>query len=229
MFLSSKITKLLFIMIGLVLAISSTSAQVILYKSGNFTGEKLEITDTWTSGGGGQPWNDAINSIKVPTGWKIIIHENAAGNGSSLELTSDWTADAGWKNKISSISVVSRRNTLNEGEKLNAGQMLVSANSAFVLLMQEDDGHLCIYRMAKGVRGDFVWGSGKYGFKNAQLDMQTDGNLVVNAGSPKWASSTVPFFDQKWSGAGKPVKLVLENDGKLNLYNAAGAVVWAAQ
>lgn len=233
MFSSSKIKSLLFVVTSMVLGISQTQAQVTLYKSGNFTGDNLEISATWTSGGGGQPWNDVINSIKVPKGWKIIIYEHAAGNpaGKSLELTSDWTADASWKNKISNISVVSRRSALNAGEKLNTGERLYSSNGAYLLGMQ-DDGHLCVYQVENGKQGGFVWGSGVHGFPNAeksQLDMQTDGNLVVNAGAPQWSSKTMGFFDQKWAGAGKPVKLVLENDGKLNLYNAGGTVVWTAQ
>lgn len=211
----------------MVLGISQAQAQVILYKSGDFTGEKLEITDTWKAVVG---WNDAINSIKVSTGWKIVIYEHGIGNaaGKSLELTADWVADGSWRNKISNISVVSRRNTLNAGEQLNTNERLYAANGAYVLIMQ-NDGHLCTYTVKDGKHDSFTWGSGKHGFENARLNMQTDGNLVVNTNAPQWSSQTMAFFDSKWGGADKPIKLVLENDGKLNLYNAAGAVVWTAK
>ena len=60
--------------------------------------------------------------------------------------------------------------------------------------------------------------------------MQTDGNLVVYDGdnAAKWNSETHPYFDPKFKNpSNKPVKLVLENDGKLNLYTSSGSVIWS--
>lgn len=124
---------------------------------------------------------------------------------------------------------VKTQNTLSSGQTLHAGERLTSANGAYILRMQKDDGNLCIYRYSNNQQGPFVWGSMKYGFKNAKLVMQTDGNLVVydGAGVAKWASNTHPYNNPKFKDpAMKPVKCVLENDGKLKLYNAAGTVVW---
>ena len=127
------------------------------------------------------------------------------------------------------------RNTLNVGETLKAGEKLYSANGAYMLRMQEDDGNLCIYKSSQGRQGAFVWCSMAHGFKNAWLIMQADGNLCVytkedGADVAKWNTRTMAFFDQKWGqSANKPVKMVLENDGSLSLYNAAGSVVWKNQ
>lgn len=123
------------------------------------------------------------------------------------------------------------KNTLAAGESLKAGERLISANGSYIMRMQEDDGNLCIYNYAKGRQGRFVWGSMKYGFKNAKLVMQTDGNLVVYNGgnAAKWSSQTHPYYNSQFKTASnKPVKAVLENDGKLKLYTAAGAVVWSS-
>lgn len=78
-----------------------------LYKSTNFTGEKLDISGNW-SAASNMAWNDKIHSIKVPAGYKIIIYEDGPTKGKKLELTSDWVADSNWKNKISNISILSR-------------------------------------------------------------------------------------------------------------------------
>jgi len=129
-------------------------------------------------------------------------------------------------------TTVATKNTLNAGETLKAGERLTSANGAYILRMQEEDGNLCVYKFANGKQGSFVWGSMKYGFKNGKLVMQGDGNLVVYdaTNAAKWSSKTHPYYDAKFrNSSNKPVKLVLENDGRLNLYTAAGATVWSSR
>lgn len=124
---------------------------------------------------------------------------------------------------------VANNNTLKSGETLKAGEKLTSANGKYILSMQ-DDGNLCVYNYANGQQGGFVWGSMKYGFGNGKLTMQTDGNLVVydGNGEAKWNSETHPHFNDKFRDSNnKPVKLVLEDDGKIKLYTASGSVVWS--
>ena len=119
-----------------------------------------------------------------------------------------------------------KKNTLNAGESLLTNQRLYSSNGVYYLAMQAD-GNLCIYK----TEGDkFVWCSMVHGFAGGKLIMQTDGNLVVynNTNEAKWNSETHPFYNEKFRDANnKPVKLILENDGKLNLYTAAGKVIWS--
>ncbi|MBA4851900.1 beta/gamma crystallin domain-containing protein [Emticicia sp. BO119] len=92
---------------GRISYISVEPNMIGLYKSTNFTGEKLDIAGNW-SAASNMAWNDKINSIKVPAGYKIVIYENGPNNGKSLELTSDWVADSNWKNKISNINILSK-------------------------------------------------------------------------------------------------------------------------
>ncbi len=130
-----------------------------------------------------------------------------------------------WKVKIKKANT----NTLKANHSLQGDDILVSANGQFMLRMQEEDGNLCVYTIKDGKQGSFVWGSMKLGFKNGKLTMQDDGNLVVldSKNTPQWASETHPFLNDKFKDANnKPVKLVLENTGKLNLYSASGLVVW---
>jgi alpha-tubulin suppressor-like RCC1 family protein len=137
------------------------------------------------------------------------------------------------RGQISSVKVAqaTRSNTLKAGETLTAGKWLTSANGRFILRMQREDGHLCVYRFENGQQGEFVWGTGKHGFDDSKLVMQTDGNLVVYDGKDvfQWGSDTHPDLDVKFKDTNnKPVKLVLEDDGSLNLYTASGDVVWTA-
>lgn len=150
---------------------------------------------------------------------------------SSIPVIIAWGATSSRYCGTSSMTI-GGKNTLNMGETLAANASLISANGAYMLRMQAEDGNLCIYKVANGKQGEFVWCSMEYGFSNSKLVMQADGNLVVYDGSnkPHWASKTMAHFDQKWGqAANKPVKAVLENNGKLNLYNAAGTVVWTNQ
>ena len=135
-----------------------------------------------------------------------------------------------WSSDMKKTVAKKTTNILLAGQTLKAGERLTSSNGAYILRMQEDDGNLCIYQYANGKQGAFVWGSMKYGFKGAELKMQSDGNLVVYAGGEaKWASETTPFFDKKFSGANKPVRAVLNNNGVLLLVNAKGAKVWSSK
>lgn len=116
----------------------------------------------------------------------------------------------------------STKNTLAAGETLKAGEKLVSANNAFMLIMQTD-GNFCVYKYENGKQGGFVWCSMKYGFANGKLVMQTDGNLCVYDGANafKWGAYQAKKYDM-----GSNYKLVLTDQGKLNIVNASGAVLW---
>ena len=63
--------------------------------------------------------------------------------------------------------------------------------------------------------GNVIWSTGQ---GDDDLVLQTDGNLVeYSGGTPVWASNT--------AGSGA-AWLVVNNDGTLELYNAAGSQVW---
>lgn len=126
-------------------------------------------------------------------------------------------------------------NTLMAGETLKAGQtLIVSGNGKYILKLQASDGNLCVYKYnnQNNKTGNFVWGSMKYGFKNAKLIMQKDGNLVVYdaQNKPRWSSKTHVVYDAKFRNPkNRPDRLVLENDGKLNLYTKSNEIVWTSK
>jgi hypothetical protein len=123
------------------------------------------------------------------------------------------------------------KNTLHIGETLKAGEMLTSANDAYILKIQAIDGNLCIYKNNRDVPHPFIWCSMKSGFKKGELILQTDGNLVVFAEHvTQWSSKTHPNYLEKFKDTlNKPVKLVLENDGSIKLYTAKGTIVWSSE
>lgn len=223
------------IALGLLLLGSNSWGQVTVYENNNFSGKSHTYGEgehylTPTIG------DNVLSSVKVSKGWKVTIQEHGIARtdrGKSIVLTSDVSELESRKfNDIGSTIIVERlgsTNMLNAGQTLTGSKILTSANGKFILRMQEDDGHLCVYNFANGQQGAFVWGSGKHGFKNSKLVMQADGNLVVYDGNntSKWASDTHPYNNEKFKDSNnKPVKLVLENDGSLKLYTATDKVVW---
>ena len=102
---------------------------------------------------------------------------------------------------------------LQDGEKLEVGQSLTSANGAYRLILQ-DDGNLVLYS------GDTaVWSTETNGQNVVRAEVQTDGNFVLyTPDKPVWASQT--------KGA-KDVRLILQDDRNLVLYGFDG-VAWAS-
>jgi len=183
----------------------------------------------------------------TPKGYKSIFTERISGHNDSSSYKKEISMKKGevilfevgnggdqYSDDALSIdlNISFSTNTLNAGEELKAGERLMSANGAYILKMQNEDGNLCVYNFANNKQGAFVWGSMTNGITKGKLFMQTDGNLVVynESNEPQWASNTHPFNNPKFkTPTNKPVKLVLENDGKLNLYNASNAVVWSSK
>jgi hypothetical protein len=112
-------------------------------------------------------------------------------------------------------------NTLNSGDKMCPGQMLVSPNKTYKLLLQTD-GNLVLYSIGgkNGQNSDKpLWATNTreasyFDCNKVQLIMQKDGNLVLYrfykiAPRATWNSGT----------NGKPAsQLTLQDDGNLVLY-----------
>lgn len=182
-------------------------------------GDIIHLQNGWNNYGGGYLDTRGYQKDFEKTGNFLCVStatsKNRAG-GSGI-----------WKVIISKSSVKTK-SVLKAGETLTVGKKLVSANNAYMAIMQTD-GNFCVYKYVNGKQGAFVWCSMAHGFSNGKIIMQTDGNLVVYDASnkAKWSSQTHPAFDSKFrNSANKPVKLVLENDGKLVLYTASGAKMW---
>ena len=103
--------------------------------------------------------------------------------------------------------------TLTEGQKLERGGSLTSANGAYTLTLQ-DDGNLVL-----AARGEAVWATGTNGQDVQRAEVQTDGNFVLyTADKPVWHTDT--------KGA-KDVRLLLQDDRNLVLYGFDGPA-WAS-
>jgi LasA protease len=102
---------------------------------------------------------------------------------------------------------------LSDGSALRAGEMLISPNRAYRLVMQ-GDGNLVEYQA-----GTALWASNTGGDNGAVVEMQSDGNLVIYLnGAAKWASNTGGF-----QGA----QLVLQDDSNLVMYGKQSAILWS--
>jgi len=98
--------------------------------------------------------------------------------------------------------------TLSEGQKLEKGQSITSANGAYTLTLH-DDGNLVL-----AARGQAVWATGTNGQDVVRAEVQTDGNFVLyTPDQPVWASDTL---------GKKDVKLVMQDDRNVGLYAADG-------
>lgn len=103
---------------------------------------------------------------------------------------------------------------LTPGGKLLPGQLLVSANNKFALVMQED-GNLVLYRMGST---NALWASGTSGHAVDWAVLQEDGNFVIyGEGRVLWAAGT----------SGNTVAwIVMQRDGNLVIYHSSGRVLW---
>jgi hypothetical protein len=102
---------------------------------------------------------------------------------------------------------------LSAGQRLNAGDYLISENGSNILTLQED-GNLVLYRS-----GSPVWSSGTWLKQVGYLEMQPDGNLVIysSPGNPIWASNTV----------GKNGSMLkMQSDSNLVMYTPSNSPVW---
>jgi hypothetical protein len=83
------------------------AAQPVIYADRDFAGDSMTLQagtyDLTTPGAVG---NDAISSVKVPSGWTVTLYENTGQQGASKSFTSD-TAYVGddFDNVASSIKV----------------------------------------------------------------------------------------------------------------------------
>ena len=115
------------------------------------------------------------------------------------------------------------KNTLMARQPLKVNGKLVSDNGAYYLLMQPD-GNLCIYNKTDQVE----WcAESQNTIGGGELKLGRLGNLVVRnkENGVEWLSNTRPYYDTLIKkGKDKPVKLVLENNGVLSLYNKKNTI-----
>ena len=112
-------------------------------------------------------------------------------------------------------------NQLTTGQRLTAGQQLVSTNGRYHLTLQSD-GNLVIYDTTPAQP---IWATGTWNLpadrRPTHVDMQADGNVVLynDANQPAWASGS--------SGTASPY-LELQDDGNLVAYENGRTPIWAS-
>jgi len=111
----------------------------------------------------------------------------------------------------------SGRDVLHENGKLNHNQEIISSNGHFKAIMQ-NDGNFVIYKHHKHA----IWATNTNGSGADHVILQGDHNLVLyHHQHAKWASNT------NGKGSGK-VRLVMQNDGNLVLYDGWNQAIWAS-
>lgn len=112
-------------------------------------------------------------------------------------------------------------NTLRAEQTMGSGDNLITNNGLFSLAMQSD-GNLVIYRLANG-SAQPLWSTGAAG-TYSYVRMQQDGNLALYHKDNTWS----------WTSGtgGRPInagyRLVLEENGSLDIYGPAGEIIWNA-
>ncbi len=110
-------------------------------------------------------------------------------------------------------------NEMPANNSLRIHDCLSSENQEYYLVLQ-DDGNLCVYKRKNDGNHTFVWGTMTSNKGANKLTLQQDGNLVLYAAGNNalWSTETMSTFNRKYASSEfKPVRLVLENDGKLVL------------
>jgi WD40 repeat protein len=110
----------------------------------------------------------------------------------------------------------------NNGRFLAPNQAIVSKNGIYMLAYQRD-GDLVIYKKEKM---EPIWSTQTFGMPAYKTIMQYDGNLVIYYQDPGIErGSYVAWSSDTWeNNAG--ARLVLEDDGKLVIYNTRNEPVW---
>lgn len=103
--------------------------------------------------------------------------------------------------------------TLTAGQRLYAGQQIMSANGG-VAMNYQSDGNLVLY----GPNASVFWDSGTHGTAPGRVEMQHDGNLVIYDpyDTPLWSSDTF--------AAGAYLKV--HPEGYIVVHDASGVALW---
>ncbi len=120
-------------------------------------------------------------------------------------------------------NVVSRiRSVLECEQMLQQDESIWSANGKFELRLQSD-GNLVLYESIEGQERRVIWATNteRQGRGPYLLKMQSDGNLVLSDSQSRvWASNT---------GGNRCSRCVLQDNGILEVYTAAGQLTWTSQ
>ena len=109
------------------------------------------------------------------------------------------------------VEAFNKRDRLEMGDVLAAGEELVSKNGRFLFRLQKD-GNLVLRQVGDG---RVLWAAGTEGMGGARLNMQKDANLVLYtaAGKPVWRTAT------QGKSTFNDTLALLQDDGNFVLYD----------
>jgi surface antigen len=197
--------------------LASTNGQyaLVMQSDGNLV-EYTQGRAIWSTGTVGHSGAFAIMQsdgnlvVYGPSGEALWNSGTYGHSGASLQLQDDANVVVYYGNQPLWATYITNPN-LASGERLTAGQYLVSTNYQYKVVMQSD-GNLVEYNAA----GTPLWNSGTYGHQGAFAIMQSDGNLVVYgpAGEALWNSGTYGHAGAKLRVEGEDSVFVLSNTGQ---------------
>lgn len=95
---------------------------VKLFQNERYRGDYITVDYSWSALDANDPWNDAIESIRIPEGWEVWAYEHSYFRGDRMVLTHNWNGrrNRRWKGRISSVKVV-KRSPYSEADGHNQG------------------------------------------------------------------------------------------------------------
>jgi hypothetical protein len=212
------------------------AVSAIMQTDGNFVVYGPSQNALWASGTSGQPGN----RLTMQDDGNLVIYN--AQNGApwasqTVQAAGEFGAEMGWDEARHARRTQRMRNRLDPrvgvdarvefggapstasatglkpGQRLAAGQQILSPSGAYTLAMQTD-GNLALY----GEGDQPIWSSNTAGSNGVMAVMQPSGALAVCDGSQNvlWSS-----------GSGQPgSRLTVHDDGNLVVYSPMGIPAW---
>lgn len=185
--------------------------------------------NSWTLYGStdGNNWTVLDRRQNVKFKWRYYTQPFALANPVGIKYIK-LEVDAPSSVRIAELELYGRPsvqpvNFMGQGMRLEQNQSITSPNGQYRLIMQ-GDGNLVIYNQ-KTNRS--IWASNTVRGTMSQFEFQYDGNLVVYTmpgHTSTWTSNTNDTGPVRLKG----VRLQMQDDGNLVLYNAANRVLWAS-
>jgi hypothetical protein len=196
--------------------------RLTMQSDGNLVAYRTGGGAIWNSRTGGNPGARAVlqagdgNFVVYTAAGKGIWANGARGTGVVLRIQNDGNLVeySGAGVPLWNTGAPAPPGTLRAGDRLDAGQSLVSSLGTYRLAVQTD-GNLVVYKIG----GSAIWASRTTG-TGASLRMQSDGNAVLYAsGRAVWNSRT---------GGHPGARLVMQNDGNLVVRSVSNVALWAS-
>jgi hypothetical protein len=100
--------SLLLLLLTFFSAAAQSNDAVKIYTNQKYRGDHLNVYEEWSAYDGDDPWNDNIESIRIPNGWEVWVYSDGYFRGDRWILTSNWNGrnNRRWCDRISSLRIV---------------------------------------------------------------------------------------------------------------------------